>query len=90
MCVKAESRFSHRAGRLGEGGILYPTARPSAVRALPALAAAVAAGEEPDDDAAEVDDAGDDGLEDAADAGDDGHDRVTDRAEEGGDLMAAC
>jgi hypothetical protein len=51
-----------------------------------ALATAVAAGEEGDEDAEEGDDAVNDGGEDVANAGDDGHDGVSDGAEEALDL----
>lgn len=53
------------------------------------LPAAVAAGQECDDDAAEGDDARDDGLQDAADAANDGHDGVSYCPEKGRDL-AGC
>jgi hypothetical protein len=46
-----------------------------------ALAAAVATGEEADDDAAELDNGADDGLEDAADTADNGHDGISDGLE---------
>lgn len=64
----------------GEGA-LHSTPRPPA-----AAAAAVPAGQEAHDDAAEGDDAADDGLQDAADAADDGHDAVANRGEGGPDL----
>lgn len=52
-----------------------------------ALATAVAAGEEADDDAAEADDGADDGLEDAADTADDSHDCISNGLEARSDLL---
>jgi hypothetical protein len=68
--------------RLGVA-MLDMTSRCSTARTL--ASAAVAAGQEGDDDAAEGDDAVDDGREDSANAADDGHDGVTDGPEEAGD-----
>jgi hypothetical protein len=52
-----------------------------------ALAAAVATGEEADDDTAELDNGADDGLEDAADTANDGHDGISDGLETRLDLL---
>jgi hypothetical protein len=52
----------------------------------PTTSAAVAAGDEADDDVEEGDDAADDGVEDVANTVHDGHYHAADRAEDGFDL----